>query len=99
MSGGLAFVLDEGHHLTQRINTDMVQIVRVTNEQDVALLKHLITRHVRLTGSTRGQSILDTWPTRLALFWKVAPKGTVGSTGKRAAAVPLMEELSRHVAG
>jgi glutamate synthase (ferredoxin) len=99
MSGGLAFVLDEEHHLTQRINSDMVQIVRVTNEQDVALLKHLITRHVRLTGSARGQAILDTWPARLGLFWKVAPQGTVGSTGKRAAAVPLMEELSRHVAG
>jgi glutamate synthase (ferredoxin) len=99
MGGGLAFVLDEGHHLAQRINPDMVQMVRVTNEQDVALLKHLITRHIRLTGSVRGQVILDNWPTRLGLFWKVAPKGTVGSTGKRAVALPIMEELSQHVVG
>jgi glutamate synthase (ferredoxin) len=98
MSGGLAFVLDEGHHLAQRINPDMVQMVRVTNEQDTALLKHLITRHVRLTGSARGQAILDNWPTRLSLFWKVAPKGTIGATGKRPVTVPMMEELSRHVA-
>jgi glutamate synthase domain-containing protein 3 len=99
MSGGLAFVLDEGHHLTQRINSDMVQMVRITNEQDAVLLKHLITRHVRLTGSARGQAILDNWSTRLGLFWKVAPKGTVGSTAKRKATVPLMEELSQHVVG
>jgi glutamate synthase domain-containing protein 3 len=77
----------------------MVQMVRVTNEQDVALLKHLITRHIRLTGSARGQAILDNWPTRLGLFWKAAPKGTVGSTGKRAVALPIMEELSQHVVG
>ncbi|MBI1878813.1 MAG: class I tRNA ligase family protein, partial [Chloroflexi bacterium] len=102
MSGGLAFVLDEGHHLAQRINPDMVQMVRITNDQDVALLKHLITRHVRLTGSARGQAILDNWITRLGLFWKVAPRGTIGSTGKRldmSLSLPMMAELSLHVAG
>ncbi|MBE7474128.1 MAG: glutamate synthase subunit alpha [Anaerolineae bacterium] len=99
MSGGLAFVLDEGHHLGQRLNPDMVQLVRVTNDQDAALLKLLITRHVRLTGSVRGQAILDNWTTRLALFWKVAPKGTIGATGKLLTHLPMMEELSRHVAG
>jgi glutamate synthase (ferredoxin) len=80
MSGGLAFVLDEGHHLTHRLNPDRVQLVRITKEHDAALLKHLIIRHVRLTGSPRGQAILDNWLERLGLFWKVAPKGTVGSS-------------------
>ncbi|MBE7549865.1 MAG: glutamate synthase subunit alpha [Anaerolineales bacterium] len=100
MGGGLAFVLDEGQHLSRRLNADMVQMVRVTNEQDVALLKHLITRHVRLTGSARGQAVLDNWATRLGLFWKVAPKGTVGSTGQRPdlLSLPMMAELSLHVA-
>lgn len=100
MSGGLAFILDEGHYLGRRLNSDMVQMVRVTNEQDVALLKHLITRHVRLTGSARGQAILDNWSTRLGLFWKVAPKGTIGSTGQRPdlLSLPMMAELSLHVA-
>lgn len=100
MSGGLAFVLDEGHHLGRRLNSDMVQLVRVTGGQDVALLKHLITRHVRLTGSARGQAILDNWASRLGLFWKVAPKGTIGSTGQRPdiLSLPMMAELSLHVA-
>ena len=101
MSGGLAFVLDEGHHLPQRINPDMVHVVRVTSQVDVDLLKHLIVRHVRLTGSVQGQTVLDDWSTRLGLFWKVAPRGTVGSTGVRQE-VPVSwstPSLSWHVAG
>jgi glutamate synthase (ferredoxin) len=101
MSGGLAFVLDEGHHLAQRINPDMVQLVRVTNTADVELLRHLIVRHVRLTGSVHGQAVLDNWATRLGLFWKVAPHGTVGSTGTRQeikVTLPTLA-LSRHVVG
>ena len=101
MSGGLAFVLDEGHHLPQRINPDMVQLVRLASEADVELLRYLISRHVRLTGSVHGQAVLDDWPTRLGFFWKVAPRGTVGSTGvPRQVEVSLpTPNLSRHVAG
>ena len=101
MSGGLAFVLDEGHHLTQRINPDMVQILRVTSQADVELLHLLVTRHLRLTGSEHAQAILDDWVGRLGLFWKVAPKGTVGATGVRPEfklALPALE-LSQHVVG
>lgn len=101
MSGGLAFVLDEGHHLPQRLNPDMVQLVRVTNAEDITLLRYLITRHARLTGSGRGQIILDNWSDQLALFWKVAPKGTVGATGIRPKVTATMQQvlgLSEHVA-
>ncbi len=101
MSGGLAFVLDEGHHLPRRINSDMVQLVRVTSRMDAELLRHLIIRHVRLTGSPHAQAVLDNWATRLGLFWKVAPKGTVGSTGVRPKVNVSLStlELSQHVAG
>jgi glutamate synthase (ferredoxin) len=101
MSGGMAFVLDEGHHLPQRLNSDMVEMARITNEPDITLLRHLITRHVRLTGSVRGQAILDNWTTQLELFWKVAPHGTLDSTSVHAKEVKValpMPELSQHVA-
>jgi glutamate synthase domain-containing protein 3 len=101
MSGGVAFVLDEGHHLTQKINPDMVQMVRISSQVDVELVRLLITRHARLTGSDFAQHILGDWISRLGMFWKVAPKGTVGATGVRPeirAALPTME-LSRHVVG
>jgi glutamate synthase (ferredoxin) len=101
MSGGVAFVLDEAGTLPQRINTDMVQIVRVTNQHDIGLLRMLIMRHTRLTGSERGQAIIDRWTTQLGRFWKVAPKGTVGATATRIpvkAELPTLE-LSQHVVG
>lgn len=98
MSGGVAFVLDEGHYLTQRLNPDMVHLVRVTSQDDVGLLRYLIMRHVRLTGSQRGQFILDNWATQLGLFWKVAPKGTIGATAARREVAELMRGLSQHVA-
>lgn len=101
MSGGLAFVLDEGHHLPQRINPDMVQLVRVTSAEDMELLKYLISRHVRLTGSSHGRTVLDNWASQVGLFWKIAPKGTVGSTGVRrqvSVSLPTLK-LSRHVVG
>ena len=75
MRGGLAFVLDERQDLSQRLDWQTVQPERVSDEADVALLKHLIRRHVRLTGSIQGQAILDDWSNRLAWFWKVKPKG------------------------
>jgi glutamate synthase (ferredoxin) len=101
MSGGVAFVLDEANTLPQRINTDMVQIVRVTNQRDIGLLRMLIMRHTRLTGSERGQAVLDHWTHQLGRFWKVAPKGTVGATAPRTSAqaeLPALE-LSQHVVG
>jgi glutamate synthase (ferredoxin) len=98
LSGGMAFVLDESHSLTQRLNADMVQIVRVTGQNDIGLLRLLITRHARLTGSERARYVLDHWSSQLGAFWKVAPKGTVGSTGMRPAALPTLE-LSQYVVG
>jgi glutamate synthase (ferredoxin) len=102
MSGGVAFVLDEAHQLTGRLNTDMVTIARITTRQDIELLRLLIMRQARLTGSKYAQTILENWTTRLGLFWKIAPKGTIGATGKRMQVrVPqsIAEELSAHVVG
>jgi glutamate synthase domain-containing protein 3 len=100
MSGGVAFVLDEGHHLPQRINPDMVQLVRITNQHDLNLLKFLITKHVRLTGSVHGQAVLDNWATQLGRFWKVAPKGTIGASAPRTAEQSTQVlNLSQNVVG
>ncbi|HRV95188.1 MAG TPA: glutamate synthase subunit alpha, partial [Anaerolineae bacterium] len=101
MSGGMAFVLDEANRFTQRFNPDMIQVVRLTNQADVDLLRLLITRHVRLTGSEYAQAILDDWSVRLGLFWKIGPKGTIGASGKRLdikVTLPMPQEMSQHVA-
>jgi glutamate synthase domain-containing protein 3 len=91
MLGGLAFVLDEGHDLPQHLNPKTVQSLPVTEQADVELLKHLVSRHVRLTGSARGQAILDDWSSRLGMFWKVVP--IVGSAGGQPAVQKFLSTM------
>ena len=40
---------------------------------DADRLKHLIERHVALTGSRRGREILDNWADSVSRFVKVMP--------------------------
>ena len=73
MSGGIAYVLDEDWDFYQRVNKDMVSLEPVEHKYDVSLLKDLIREHVELTGSPRGQEILDHFADYLPKFKKVLP--------------------------
>ena len=73
MSGGIAYVLDEDWDFYQRVNKDMVSLEPVEHKYDVSLLKDLIREHVELTGSPRGQHILDHFSEYLPKFKKVLP--------------------------
>jgi glutamate synthase (NADPH/NADH) large chain len=73
MSGGVAFVLDETKRLARRCNTSMVELEPVTDRADRTLLKQLITRHARLTGSARARRVLDRWAELLPAFVRVMP--------------------------
>jgi len=73
MSGGLAFVLDEEGEFEKGCNTSMVLLESVESVEDRDLLRGLIERHVRLTGSARGKRILDRFDSLLPRFVKVIP--------------------------
>jgi glutamate synthase domain-containing protein 3 len=89
MSGGLAYVYDEDGLFAKRCNTAMVALDPVLTEKeqkasideavwhrgetDEALLKRMISDHVKYTGSRRGKDILDNWDTARAKFVKVFP--------------------------
>ena len=73
MSGGIAYVLDEGWDFYQRVNKDMVSLEPVEHKYDVSLLKDLIREHVEATGSPRGQEILRHFADYLPKFKKVLP--------------------------
>ncbi|MBQ3790552.1 MAG: glutamate synthase large subunit [Lachnospiraceae bacterium] len=73
MSGGIAYVLDPEADLYTRINKDMVSSQEITSKYDVQQLKDLITEHVALTGSPRGQEILDDFAGWLPHFKKIIP--------------------------
>jgi|HigsolmetaAR202D_1030399.scaffolds.fasta_scaffold00077_46 Glutamate synthase domain 2 len=73
MTGGHAFVLDEDNVLEQRYNGQLVQLVRLS-EEDEATVQKLLRRHLELTGSPRASEILSHWDVYSQRFWHVVPR-------------------------
>jgi glutamate synthase domain-containing protein 3 len=89
MSGGLAYVLDEDGSFQNRCNPAMVALETVLPEAeqearlarelwhmglaDEAILKGLIEKHARHTGSARARQILEKWADFRTKFVKVFP--------------------------
>ncbi|MFN8960857.1 MAG: glutamate synthase-related protein [Betaproteobacteria bacterium] len=89
MSGGIAYVFDEHGDFARRCNNAMVALepVLTTQEQqekideaiwhqgetDEHLLRDLVEKHFRFTGSLRARMILDNWSALRGRFVKVFP--------------------------
>ncbi len=73
MSGGIAYVLDEGNDLYKRLNKEMVSSGEITSKYDVLELKAMIQEHVALTNSEKGKRILDNFGEYLPKFKKIIP--------------------------
>ena len=73
MSGGIAYVLDEGNDLYTRLNKEMVSSHEITSKYDVLELKDMIKEHVALTNSVKGKEILDHFGEYLPKFKKIIP--------------------------
>lgn len=73
MNGGLAFVLDGSESFQTRCNMDSVDIESVWEACDVMVLRSLLDKHLRHTGSPLAASILNDWNALLPLFLKVTP--------------------------
>ncbi|MDF1753258.1 MAG: glutamate synthase large subunit [Verrucomicrobiales bacterium] len=75
MSGGVAYIYDEDGLFDTRINRDMVNIYPLIecNDSEVSEVKARIEEHVKLTGSVKGQALLDDWDNVLPKFTKVLP--------------------------
>jgi glutamate synthase domain-containing protein 3 len=102
MSGGIAYVLDIDGEFAKRCNASMVDLEPVLSESeqqakvssdlwhrgqaDEAILKGVIERHARLTGSRRAQEILDNWTAYRGRFVKIFPKEYKRALGELAAA-------------
>ena len=72
MSGGIAFVYDPNQDFDLRCNLDMVDLETV-EEEDEAILRQMIEKHLEYTGSRLAKSMLDSWSETLPLFVKVMP--------------------------
>lgn len=73
MSGGIAYVLDEYQLFDTLCNLDMVDLESLHREEDQILLRELLTKHIKWTGSEQAKRILDNWRGMSGKFVKVIP--------------------------
>lgn len=77
MTGGLAFVFDRNNVFVDRYNHELIDIHRLhaeSMERYRNYLQSLIEDHVRETGSTLGQQMVDDFYSLASRFWMVKPK-------------------------
>jgi glutamate synthase (NADPH/NADH) large chain len=102
MSGGIAYVLDLEGEFAQRCNPAMVELEPLLSEAeqparlarelwhhgeaDEAIVRRLIERHARFTGSRRAAEVLVRWGEYRPRFVKVFPKEYRRALGELAAA-------------
>ncbi|MCQ2583726.1 MAG: glutamate synthase large subunit [Treponema sp.] len=73
MSGGVAYVLDTNHDLYKKVNKQLVAMTEVTDSHDVEVLKDLIEKHMKETGSQLAKKILSNFDSYLPNFKKIIP--------------------------
>jgi glutamate synthase (NADPH/NADH) large chain len=92
MSGGLAFVYDPDDTFHTRVNTEMVDLDPLDDE-DREWLRDVIRRHLAETGSAVASRMLYRWHDNVRAFVKIFPKDY-----KRVlAAIQLAEESGRDI--
>ena len=74
MSGGIAFVYDPDDDFAIRFNDGLADLERLSDPEDIALLRQLIEDHLKCTGSTPAGKILSDWDGSVARFKKVMPR-------------------------
>ena len=77
MTGGFAYVLDEDRSFIDRINSELVEVHRVSSEAMEAYRHYLrdnIREFVAETGSAWGQHLIDNFEDYVGKFWLVTPK-------------------------
>jgi glutamate synthase (NADPH) large chain len=91
MSGGIAYVFDTDGSFALNCNIDMVDLERLDQPEEVALVLDLIARHVELTGSAVGRRVLDAWPMTGRQFVSVMPRDFKRVKAAEAKAALLVE--------
>jgi len=82
MTGGQAYVYDPTASLPPRVNPELVEHHRPTEEHLVEL-RALVERHLELTGSSNARAIIGDWERARHHFWRVAPKSDVAKISQK----------------
>ncbi|MGL4773122.1 MAG: glutamate synthase subunit alpha, partial [Clostridium sp.] len=73
MSGGVAFVLDESGKFKKNLNSELV-LVEKMNEEEKKTVKSLIEEHVKETQSQKGKEVLNCYEMYSQKILKVIPR-------------------------
>ncbi len=73
MSGGVAYVLDEGGRFAANCNKEMVGLAKLDDAQEINLLHGMVFRHQQLTGSKRAEEVLAAWNNWIPYFVRIMP--------------------------
>ncbi len=73
MSGGVAYVLDEENTLYKNLNKQLVLMEKIESKNDKEKLRDMIEKHVKYTGSEKGQRVLDNFDEYVGKFKKIIP--------------------------
>ena len=74
MSGGLAYVLDRKNDFEINCNKNSVDLLGLTEKEDIEQLRSLIEEHFKSTHSAVAKKVLDRWEETLPSFVKVYPR-------------------------
>jgi glutamate synthase (NADPH/NADH) large chain len=73
-TGGQAFLYDARNTFEQRVNGESLLWTRLASAHWEGVLRDLILRHVRETGSPLAARLLNDWEQERGRFWQVVPK-------------------------
>ena len=73
MSGGIAYIYDIDDEFQSRVNTELVDVVAL-DDQDLVWLERTIKRHRELTNSVRAGDVLANWEDAKTKICKVLPR-------------------------
>jgi glutamate synthase domain-containing protein 2/glutamate synthase domain-containing protein 1/glutamate synthase domain-containing protein 3 len=74
MSAGVAYVLDLAGVFPRRCNTELVELQRIHDPEEIAALRTIIQWHGKKTRSWRAAQILAEWSRMQRVFWRVLPR-------------------------
>ena len=78
MTGGKAFVYDLEGNFYEKVNPELVEALRIDNDEwdaEMFELKALLKDYAEKTGSKRATHILENFRAEVRKFWMVAPRG------------------------
>jgi glutamate synthase (ferredoxin) len=73
MSGGIAYVLDEAGDFAGRCNTEMADLFRLEDGDEIDFVYGLVSRFAHHTRSRRARQLLALWDETVPRFVKVYP--------------------------